>query len=171
MPPGRGSSSAAVPIHRTCCSGSTRNGQMVSGVASIMISRTRSVIGGSFVVLGGLGYIAQAFETGGPVVVEEVAKLLHLILAGPVQTPGAIAPLAHQSGLLQHAEVLRDGRASDVSKVVRDLRRRQLTHPHQTHDLPASGLRQCLEGCIHTLSVSVFLRKCQLTFTFGRQRD
>src|SRR5712692_9126300 len=97
MPPGRGSISATVPTHSTCLSASVRKGQIVSGVASITISRMSSAIRGSFVSLGGLGHVslgglghvslgglghvslgglghvAQPFEAGRPVVVEGVA--------------------------------------------------------------------------------------------------
>src|ERR1700733_408271 len=102
MPPGRGSISAAVPIHSTCLSASTRNGQIVSGVASITISRMSSAIRISFVSLGGLGRVAQPFEAGRPVVVEEVAQLAHLVLARLVQAPGPVPSLAHETGRLEH---------------------------------------------------------------------
>src|SRR5258708_17928073 len=108
MPPGRGSISAAVPIHSTCLSASVRNGQIVSGVASIPISRMSSAISGSFVSLGGLGRVEQPFEPGRPVVIEEVAELVHLVRARQVQTPGAVSALAHESRRLEHAEMLRD---------------------------------------------------------------
>src|ERR1700730_18078918 len=123
MPPGRGSISATVPTHSTCLSASVRNGQIVSGVASITISRMSSAMSGSFVSLGGLGHVAQPFETSGPVVVEEGAELAHLVLARLVQTPGAIASLAHKVGRLEHAEMLRDRGASDLSEVIGDRRR------------------------------------------------
>src|SRR5712692_6830494 len=113
MPPGRGSISATVPTHSTCLSASVRKGQIVSGVASITISRMSSAIRGSFVSLGGLGrvslgglgHVAQPFEAGRPVVVEEVAELAHLVLARLVQTPGAVASFAHEVGRLEHPEV------------------------------------------------------------------
>src|SRR4051812_3227855 len=120
MPPGRGSISATVPTHSTCLSASVRNGQIVSGVASITISRMSSAISGSFVSLGGLGRVAQPFETGRPVVIEKVAQLAHLVLARLVQAPGAVPPLIHEARLLEHAEVLRDRRARDVAEVVGD---------------------------------------------------
>src|SRR5882724_5115502 len=105
MPPGRGSSSATVPIHSTCFAASVRNGQIVSGVASITISRMSSAIIGSFVSLGSLGHVAQPFEAGRPVVVEEGTQLLHLVSARLVKTPSAVAALAHETRRLEHAEV------------------------------------------------------------------
>src|SRR5438045_3371551 len=110
MPPGRGWRSAMVSIQSTCLPASLRNGQIVSGVASITISRMRSAISGSLLSLGGLGHIAQPFEAGRPVVVEKIAELAHLVLACPVQTPGAVPSLDHESRRLEHPEVLRDRR-------------------------------------------------------------
>src|SRR6202011_5590584 len=107
MPPGRGSISATVPIHSTCLSASVRKGQIVSGVASITISRMSSAIRGSFSSLGGLGRVAQPFEAARPVVVEKVAEVAHLLLTRLVQTPGAVPSLAHEARGLEHAEVLR----------------------------------------------------------------
>src|SRR6266508_1461125 len=120
MPPGRGSISATVPIHSMCLRASVRKGQIVSGVASITISRMSSAISGSFSLvgrfrsLGGLGHVAQPFEAGRPVVVERVAELAHLLLARLVQTPGAVPPLAHEARRLEHPEVLRDRRPRDL---------------------------------------------------------
>src|SRR3954464_1765510 len=96
-----------------CCSGSTRNGQIVSGGASMTTSRTSSAMGCSFVSsvsfpLGGLGAGAAPVEPSRPVVVEEVAELPHLVLAGPVQAPGPVSSLAHESRLLQPAAGLGD---------------------------------------------------------------
>src|SRR3954471_21391381 len=105
MPPGRGSISATVPTHSTCLSASVRKGQIVSGVASITISRMSSAISVSLVSLGGLGRAAQPNEAGRPVVVEEVAELAHLVLARLVETPGAVPALAHQTRGLEHREV------------------------------------------------------------------
>src|SRR5205814_2426290 len=110
MPPGRGSISATVPIHSTCLSAWVRKGQIVSGVASITISRMSSAISGSFVSLGGLGRVAQPFEPGRPVVIEEVAQFAHLVLARHVQTPRADPALAHECRRLEHPEMLRDSR-------------------------------------------------------------
>src|SRR6478752_5514316 len=124
MPPGRGSISAAVPIHSTCFSASVRKGQIVAGVASITISRMSSATGGSFVSLGGLGNVAQPFQAGRPVVVEEVAEFSHLVLARLVQAASAVASLAHQTRRPEHAEVLRYRRASDLAEVIGDRRRR-----------------------------------------------
>src|SRR5712692_3252503 len=157
MPPGRGSISATVPTHSTCLSASVRKGQIVSGVASITISRMSSAIMGSFVSLGGLGHVAQPFEAGRPVVVEEVAELAHLVLARLVQTPGAVASLAHEARRLEHPEVLRDRRARDLSEVIGDGCRREFAAPHQPQDLPAPGLCQCLEGRIHTTDLKSLL--------------
>ena len=151
MPPGRGSISATVPIHSTCLSASVRNGQIVSGRGvDHDLTDELGHRSASFVSLGGLGHVAQPFEAGGPVVVEEVAELAHLVLARLVQTPGAVTSLAHEARRLEHAEVLRDRRAGDLAEVIGDRRRRQLAGPHQAQDLPPSGLGQCLEGCIHT---------------------
>ena len=125
----------------------------------------------SSVSLGGLGHVAQPFEAGRPVVVEEVAELAHLVLARLVQAPGAVPSLAHEPGRLEHAEVLRDRRAGDVTEVVGDRRRRELVGPHQPQDLPASGLGQGFEGHVHTDYVSVYLRKCQLNLCRAELRQ
>src|SRR5579872_7573244 len=110
MPPGRGSSSATVPSHSTCLPGSVRNGQMVSGVASIMISRTSSAIIPAFLVsfagFGRLGDVAQSLEAGGPVVVEEGAQLGHRVGVRPVQAASAVTPFGHEVCVLEDRQML-----------------------------------------------------------------
>src|SRR5690242_17562768 len=106
MPPGRGSISATVPIHSTCLSGSVRKGQIVSGLASMTMSRISSAISVSLVSLGGFGQVTEPFEARCPVVVEEVAKLAHLVLTRLVEAPGAVSSLAHEARRLEHTQVL-----------------------------------------------------------------
>src|SRR5713101_392986 len=65
-----------------------------------------------FLLLGCLGHVAQPFEAGRPVVVEKVAEVAHLVLARLVQTPRAVPSLGHEARRLEHAEVLRDRRAT-----------------------------------------------------------
>src|SRR2546421_1516746 len=152
MPPGRGSSSALVPSHSTCFSGTVRYSKIVAGLASITISLISSAIRvlPPLPSLGSLGDVAQPLQPPGPVVVEEPAQLLHGLGTGPVQTPCPVATLAHQRGLTQDPEVLRDRRAGDVPELGGDVARRQLPGPYQPDDLPPTGLGQSLEGRIHT---------------------
>src|SRR5690606_29468673 len=143
-PPGRGSMSATVPNHSTCRSGSTRNGQIVCGVASTTISRTSSAITG-LLLLGCLGWVdgrggwlrtvpglrglcgvAQALQAGGPEVVQERAQVGHGLGVGAVEAPGAVAPLRDQRGVLEHREVLGDRGAADVGEALGDRRGSQL---------------------------------------------
>ena len=163
MPPGRGSISAdgADPFDVLVGVGEERPDRLRGGVDHDLTDE----LGHQWLLLvslGGLGRVAQPFEPGGPVVVEEVAELAHLVLARLVETPGAVASLAHEARRLEHAEVLRDRRPRDVAEVIGDRRRRQLVGPHQPQDLPASGLGQGLEGRVHTPYIRDRLRKCQL---------
>src|SRR5256885_1846610 len=105
--------SATVPFHSTCFAGSVRKGQIVSGVASMTISRMSSAmsVSPSLAVFGGFGDVAQALEPGRPVLIEEGAQVGHGAGVGPVQATGALTPFGHEVGLLQDAEVLGDGRA------------------------------------------------------------
>src|SRR5436853_7564574 len=117
MPPGRGSISATVPCHWTSSSGSVRNGQIVSGVASIMISRTSSAISALLLVsLGSFGDVTESLQPRRPVLVEELTQLLHLAPIRAIQAARPGAALAHQARGLEDREVLRDRGTGDLGK-------------------------------------------------------
>ena len=107
-----------------------------------------------FAVLRRLGDVAQPLEARCPVVVEERAQLRHRVGVRPVEPAGAVAPLGHEVGLLEHGQVLRDRRTGDVAKLVGDVGGRQLLRPHQAQDRPAPRLGERLEGGVHTRHVS-----------------
>ena len=86
-------------------------------------------------------------------IVEKGAEFAHLVGARSVQTPSAVPALAHEARRLEHPEVLRNRRARDLSEMIGDRRRREFVRPHQPQDLPATGLGQRLEGCIHTCDI------------------
>src|SRR5579871_4392194 len=106
--------------------------------------------------------VAQPFQAGRPVLVEERAQLRHGRGIGPVHPPGAVSALCHEVGLLEHGEVLGDGRPGDLGEPVGDVGRRQLLRPDQPQDGSAPGLGQCLEGGVHVTIIRDDLRKCQL---------
>jgi hypothetical protein len=99
--------------------------------------------------LGGLGDVTQPLEPSGPVVVQELAELLHLVALGPVQPARAVSAFGHEPGLLEDAEVLRDRRPRDLAEVIGDLGRRTLARPDEPEDLAPSGFCECLERRIH----------------------
>src|SRR5438105_7625885 len=131
MPPGRGSSSALVPSHSTCFSGTVRYSKIVAGLASITSSRISSAISVlPPLSLGSLGDVAQPLQPPRPVVVQEPAQLLDRLGTGPVQTACPLAALGHEVRLAQHPEVLRDRRAGDLLEARGDVTRRHLPAPH-----------------------------------------
>lgn len=73
-----------------------------------------------------------------------------------------LAPLAHQICLLEHSEVPRDLGTGDLG-VGGDVTCRASLVTHQREDLSTPRLRDDLQQCAHTESVSKNFRKCQLT--------
>ena len=131
-----------MPIHRMCWAGSVRKGKIVVGLASMTTSRVSSAIGGSFLSFGRFGQVLQTLQTAGPVLVEELAKTVHLSVIGPIEATGSVAPFDDQLGLTEDTEVLGDGRPGDIVESGGDLGGRELLGPHQFEDLPPPGFGQ-----------------------------
>src|SRR3954447_23841840 len=90
-PPGRGSSVAATPIQRTALTGSVKNSNTVSGVASILTSRstTRARLVPASTLLPFLGF-RLALELGqaeGPEPFEDLLELLQPFRTRAVEPP------------------------------------------------------------------------------------
>src|SRR5438132_2985397 len=103
-PPGRGSNDALCPIQRVALSSSTRNDQTVSGLASIAISRTTDAVLVALSMLPLLlsfGLLPEHLETIAPEVVQERLQVGESGRVRSVGPFGPVAPLAHESGLLQ----------------------------------------------------------------------
>src|SRR5438046_6958862 len=100
FPPGRGSSHAWLPNQRASFSGSTRNSQTVSGLASIASSRSTvvSVVVSTLLLL----LFCLALECAEALVPELLQELLQLgepFRAGPVEPPCAVRSEEHTSEL------------------------------------------------------------------------
>src|ERR1051325_9975184 len=127
-PPGRASNDPGCPIQRATFSSSTRNSHTVSGLAAIVTSRSRDTFSVVLSMLSPLLSLRLAFERLQPIAPELVQERLQLrepFGSGSVQAPGAVASLAHEPRLLQHAQVLGDRRTRQ-REVRRDLARGQL---------------------------------------------
>src|SRR4051812_30117954 len=138
---------------------------------------TRSMTGASTltfhspVALGMLGGSLEGPQRVIPVGVEERAELAKLLRDCAIQTARPVPPLAHEARLAQHAQVLRNGRTSDV-EVAGDVPGAPFRRPDKAQDLAAARLGDRSELQIHTPYVSTRLRKCQLTLLrrVGRPR-
>src|SRR5918999_3572363 len=108
-PPGRGSRLAERPIQRVAFSGSTKNSQTVSGRAAIVISRRTAVSVLASILLPFLEFrlALQRLEPHVPELLEELPDRREAVGSHAVHAPGSVAPLLHQSGLLQDGQVLR----------------------------------------------------------------
>src|SRR5690348_1454265 len=156
MPPARGSSSARMPIQRVIFASSTRNSQTVSGRAAIAISRSTVVVSAvlsTMLPLLSFGLPLERGEAIAPELLQECLQLRQPLGSRAVQPPHAVAPLVHQTGLLEHAEVLRDRRPADV-EVCGDLARRQLLVPDEAEDLPPVRLGDGLQRRVHRIVIA-----------------
>src|SRR3989304_1634619 len=117
MPPGRGSALTLRPIHSAILFGSVRKLNTVSGRAAIVSVRSMaSVVVACIVVsplLVALGAVPQPFEAVVPHAFQEGPYFGQPFGAGPVKPPRSLPSLGHQPRLLQHTEVLLDGRPAD----------------------------------------------------------
>src|SRR5947209_16537637 len=94
-------------------------------------------------------------ETTKPVrheLAEERVQLCKSLGTDAVKTPRAFSALAHQSALLEHLQMLRDGRLGD-GKARSDAPGAQLTGGKQPHDLASPRLRDGLED-LHGYSLA-----------------
>src|SRR5215213_5662946 len=145
MPPGWGSSSALRPFQSTIFSGSVKNSNTVSGRAAILTSRSTTVATSgcstatsppSFLVLCG---DLQALEPLAPERFQERPQIVEAFAPDAVEALGALPPLAHEPGVLEHREVLRHRRPRD-REVSRDLTCRALSVGHELEDAAAVRL-------------------------------
>src|SRR5437667_7556172 len=126
-PPGHGSSTASMPIHRTIFAGSVRNSNTTDGGASILISRSTSsaLVLASLIPAPVVGFdlALEDLEVLAPEVVQERAQLGQTLGPRSIDASGAVSALTHEAGIAQVPQVLGDGLAGDV-EVRRDLNRR-----------------------------------------------
>src|SRR5215210_7126359 len=159
-PPGRGSNVAFCPIQSVALSGSTRNSQTVSGLASIASSRSTAVlspVAGILLLLLSFDFALQRFQTRVPELLEELLDRREPLGPSSVETPGAVASLAHEPRLLQDVQVLGDRGPRDL-EVRGDLTRRQLSVTDERKNLAPVRRSDRLECGLHGHSVSKVLR-------------
>src|SRR3954463_11079863 len=112
MPPGRGSSVAFAPFQRTMSAGSVKNANTVSGLASMWTSRSMTseelVLASTLLPFLGFGLALQLRQAERPEALEELLEVLQSFRTGAVEAPRALTPLAHETGLLEYAQVLGD---------------------------------------------------------------
>src|SRR5258705_12582238 len=107
----------STPFQRRIFSGSTRNSQTVSGLASIRTSRSTEVCSAVRSIFSLLLSFDLAFEGRQlhvPELLEERLELGEALGARPVQASGAVSSFVHEPGLLQHGQMLGDRRTGDV---------------------------------------------------------
>src|SRR2546423_7564787 len=114
-PPGRGSSVASVPIHMHIRSGSVKYGKIVSGLAATrtVCSMTSVPLGSTGMAAGALLLLGEFLEPLQPRrehVGQETVQVVEALGADAEQAARAVAALVDQPGLLEHLQVLRDGR-------------------------------------------------------------
>src|SRR5215210_290826 len=140
-----------MPIHCFAFSGSTRNAQTVSGVASIASSRSTAVVSVAASMLRPLlsfGFTFERFEPVVPEVVEERLQRREARGARAIQAARPVASFAHELRLLQERQVLRDRRPRHV-EVRRDLARRELVVPDEGEDPAPPGSGDRLQRGFH----------------------
>src|SRR5436305_4516334 len=148
-PPGRGSSVASIPIQRTIFTGSVKYSNTASGGAATrtscsttLVSARASATAAPPLVL--LDDLLEAREAPWQHVGEEAVKVIEALRAHAVEAAGAVAPLAHEPGLLQHLQMLGDRRLRDL-EARGDVTRAQLAAGQQPKDLAPLGLCDRLE--------------------------
>src|SRR5439155_14084066 len=117
-PPGHGSSTASMPIHRTIFAGSVRNSNTTDGGASILISRsTSSALAFASLIpapVVGLNLELEDLEVLAPEVVQERAQLGQTLGPSSIDASRPFSTLTDETGIPQVPQVLRDGLAGDI---------------------------------------------------------
>ncbi len=114
-------------------------------------------------VLLGLGGGLQALQSCIPKGFEKSPHLGDSLRSRTVETARAIPALVHQPRLLEHPQVLRNGRTRDI-EVRGDRSSRQLLPPDQAQDLAPAWFGDRSQGGFQFKDyLSIYLRKCQLT--------
>jgi len=107
----------------------------------------------------------EGVEPHVPELGEELLEIGEPLGTCPVQTPRAVASLAHEPRLLEDVQMLGDRRASHV-EVARDLAGAELVVSNELQNLAAPGSSDRFQGGFHGVYVSILLRKKQLTNRF-----
>src|SRR5215204_440696 len=143
-PPGRGSTVASSHSQRVSFSGSVKNAKTVSGLAPMRSSLTMGSVPGASVTASPpffrLRFVAQDLQPLVPERIQELAQARKSLGAGTVQAARAVPPLAEETRLLEHPEVLGDRRSGHVAEAGGDLPGRHLGVPHETEDLAPARL-------------------------------
>src|SRR4029453_5730168 len=150
-PAGRGSSVMSTPIQRFIISGSTKNSQTVSGLASIEIVRSPiavSVVASMLPSLLLLGFAFEGFEPRIPEALEELLELREALGPYAVQASRAVPSLAHEPRLLEDVQVLGDRGARHV-EVRRDLAGTHLLVADEGENLPPPRSGDRLQRSLH----------------------
>src|SRR5262249_25337023 len=129
----------------------TRSSQIVSGLAAIVSSRSITTCSAVFCMLSPLFSFRLALERLEPFVPELLEERLQLgepLGTGAVEAPGAVASLAHEPRLLQHAQMLRDRRPREF-EVRRDLPRGELVIRDEPEDRPAMRRGDRFQRSLH----------------------
>src|SRR5580658_4172598 len=152
-----------MPCQRRIFSGSVKKGNTASGGAAIRISCSMtSSPGGTVAVLHlFLHRQLQAAQSCGPEHLEVVTQLGQALGPGPVDDPRGVATALEQAGLDEHPKMLGDGGTAEL-EVRGDLPRGELVVGHEPQDLAPVRLGDGSEGGVHTLNVSISLRKWQV---------
>jgi hypothetical protein len=96
----------------------------------------------------GFSGLSQAAQPRAPERFQKRTQLLKTLWPHRVEPLGALPALRHKAGLLQHAQVLRNGWARH-REMRRYLASRKLGACDQAKDFPAACLRDGPNGCIH----------------------
>src|SRR5512133_4132179 len=108
-----------------------------------------------------LCFAFECLEPDVPEALQEVLELDEPLRSRPVETPGAVASLAHEPRLLQDVQVLRDRRPGHV-EVRRDLPGAELAVTDEREDLTSPRCGDRFQRGLHGDYLSRCLRKRQL---------
>src|SRR5690242_13987046 len=96
----------------------------------------------------GFGLALELGQAEAPETLQEFPQLFQPLRARAVETPRPLAPLAHKTGLLENAQMLRDRRARHLEPRG-DLAGGQFAVAEQLEDLASPRLCQRLDGRLH----------------------
>src|SRR3954453_14848557 len=126
-------------------------------------TRARLIPASTLLPLLGFRFALELLQGEGPEAVEELLELLEALWAGAVEAPRPLTPLAHETGLLEYAQVLRDRGAGHVETRC-DCAGGELALTDQLEDRAPAGFRKRLDGRLHAAQIlRLSLRKCKLT--------
>src|SRR3954453_8065800 len=141
-----------MPIQRTALTGLVKNSNTVSGLASICTSRSTTsswlVPASTLLPFLGLRLTLELLQAEAPETFYEFLELFQPLGTCAVEPPRPLTPLAHETGLLEYAQVLRDGGAGHVEARC-DRASGQLAVADQLEDLASPRFRKRLDGRLH----------------------